>query len=184
MWRSARVFVAVVFAVAFSSALLAPSHAQGTDGSTQGSADERIAAIEQQVKDLAARVEKLERLISLLQAKLDTGTGQPTQVAPPTGPDYTKFKWANITHWTVTNRQTGAVIGYTMKGEVTNETGRDFSYVTFSLTLYDVTGKVIGSGSFSLTGLRNGQTKPFEVTVYGVDPNKIWDWNLEYDRGF
>lgn len=142
--------------------------------------NKRVAALERRVEELTVKVGKLEQMIQLLQGKkIEDGTAFAAKEL-----DYSKFKWLNITHWTVSNRNTGAIIGYEMKGEVTNETGKDFSLVFFNLTLYDISGKVIGSNSFMISGLRNGQTKPFDVTVYGVDSNKIWDWKLEYDRGY
>ncbi|MBA7666408.1 hypothetical protein ES703_74488 [subsurface metagenome] len=94
------------------------------------------------------------------------------------------FLFENVTVWKVFKRDTGAVLGTELKGEVINQSGVSYNYSTwFQVTLYDRTGGVLGSKSFMLFGLRDGQRKPFEVTIYGADPADVQNWKIGFDRG-
>jgi len=77
------------------------------------------------------------------------------------------FLFENVTIWKLYKRDTGAVLGTELKGEVINQSGVSYNYGTwFQVTLYGHTGGVSGSKSFMLFGLRDGQTKSFDVTFY------------------
>lgn len=101
------------------------------------------------------------------------------EVAPPL-----PFIFENVTVWEVFKRDTGAILGTKLKGEVINQSGVTYKYTTrFQVTLYNRTGGVLGSGSFTLFGLRDSQRKSFEVTIYGADPADVKNWKIEFDRG-
>jgi len=111
---------------------------------------------------------------------ITTGEIEPKKEVAPREP----FLFENVTIWKLYKRDTGAVLGTELKGEVINQSGVSYNYGTwFQVTLYGHTGGVSGSKSFMLFGLRDGQRKSFEVTIYGVDPSDIRDWKIEFDRG-
>jgi len=101
------------------------------------------------------------------------------EVAPPV-----PFLFENVTTWKVFSRDTGVTLGTKLKGEVINQSGVTYEYsAEFQVTLYGLSGGVAGSRSFRLFGLRDGQKKPFEVTIYGPDPDDVFNWKIEFDRG-
>ena len=55
----------------------------------------------------------------------------------------------------------------TTTSEVTNNSGKDYSYVMVSVTYYSEDGTILGQGSAIISGLLNGQTKTFETTING-----------------
>lgn len=55
----------------------------------------------------------------------------------------------------------------TTTSEVTNNSGKDYSYVMVSVTYYDKDNTVLGQGNAIISGLVNGQTKTFETMISG-----------------
>jgi len=145
--------------------------------------------IETRLSDLEKRIESLETKIeSLLDFVLVFIESHPpaTNVKakleaeqPDSGiPELEPFLFDNVT---ISSRVNGIV---DLKGEVLNQSGVTYSYAAyFQATLYDSDDGVIGSQSFSLLGLKDGQTKSFDVAVLGVNLDDIYDWKIEFDKG-
>ena len=94
-------------------------------------------------------------------------------------PELEPFLFDNVT---LSSRLSGIV---DLKGEVLNQSGVTYSsLVFFQVTLYNSDDGVIGSKAFSLLGFKDGQTKSFDVTVFGVDLDDIYEWKVEFDKGF
>lgn len=138
------------------------------------------------VQELLARVEALEERVHRLEQELQAYEYQPVSLQPraqlrPRQP----FSFDKVSAWSVYDPSRRAEVGILLRGEVTNQSGRDYgTSAHFTLTLYDVEGRVIGSDTFRIAGLRHQQTKPFESgIVTGVDPRDIWEYRLDFDRG-
>lgn len=59
-----------------------------------------------------------------------------------------------------------------VKGEVQNESGRDYSAVSFRVVLF-IRTVAVANMVFVINGMRNGQTRPFEVQIGELEYSKI-----------
>jgi len=50
-------------------------------------------------------------------------------------------------------------------GEMVNSSGKSYSFVTFTMSLYDANNKLIGTGPIIITNFSSGQTKSFDSTI-------------------
>lgn len=110
-------------------------------------------------------------------------TSVTTAKAGAAAPSGEAFPLTGVTTWIVTDRKTGARLGIALKGEITNRSGRAYSSVGFNVILRGADGGVTGSTTLRLYDFREGATKPFEVTVYGADPDLTTSYAIEFDSG-
>ncbi len=152
---------------------------------TQGSLDmeTRLSNLEKRIESLEEKVESLLDFIpALIEASPPVTSGGSKSEVKQSGGGVLESGAFLFKSVTMSSSFDGIV---NLKGEVLNQSGITHdSLVFFQVTLYNNDTGVIGSQSFLLSGLKDGQTKSFDVAVLGVDLDDIYDWKIEFDKGF
>ena len=69
-------------------------------------------------------------------------------------------------------------------GEVLNRSGISYSILSFQVTFYNSDDGVTGNQNIFIQGLKDGQTKSFNVPVTGVYLDEIRGWKIRLDTSF
>ena len=73
------------------------------------------------------------------------------------------------------------------KGDVENNSHKDYNTAIFRLVLFDGNNHIIWSGNFRLNGFRRGRTKSFELFLEGADLTEVTavkKFNLFFENGY
>ena len=68
-------------------------------------------------------------------------------------------------------------------GEVTNNTGKDFTIANFVVSLYGENSSLLAVGSISMSNLAHGQTKSFR-SIVEADHSKMKEYKIDFENGF
>ena len=74
-------------------------------------------------------------------------------------------------------------IGTEMIGEMSNFSGKDYSYVMFVVSVYDVDGKLIETNSALISNFPHGSTKSFTVYFTETLPSDV-QYKIQYELGY
>lgn len=69
-------------------------------------------------------------------------------------------------------------------GELTNDSGKDYSTISFVMSLYDKEGKLLGSNYIILSNFLNGQTKTFDTVILDTDYSSVAKYKIQFENGF
>ena len=157
--------------------LLSPAIQASSDMET------RLSNLEKRIESLETKIESLLDFILVFIETSPPATNVKAKSEAKQSdseiPELEPFLFDNVT---LSSRLSGIV---DLKGEVLNQSGLTYDSLVFlQVTLYNSDDGVIGSKAFSLLGLKDGQTKSFDVTVFGVNLDDIYEWKIEFDRGF
>jgi len=121
---------------------------------------------------LKGRIERLEEHLEAQSKAQDQGARSDqrrTTPAEPAGEEIRSggFSFRNITY------RAGALGGSEFIGEVTNKSGKSYTFVSFTLSVYDLNGKLIDTTPVLVTNIQNGQTKSFSADFLRDLPSHI-----------
>jgi len=78
----------------------------------------------------------------------------------------------------------GSQLGMTeIIGEMTNDSGQNYSLINFLLSVYDQDRNLLATGYINISDFENGETKSFSGLI-DIDVNKIAKYRIQYDSGF
>lgn len=142
----------------------------------------RLSVLEKRIESLETRIESLlDFVLVLIESQPPVANGKAKSEAEQSDSGTLESESFLFDNVTLSSRLSGIV---DLKGEVLNQSGVTYnSLVLLQVTLYNSDNGVIGSKAFSLFGLKDGQTKSFDVAVFGVDLGDIFDWKIEFDKG-
>lgn len=66
-------------------------------------------------------------------------------------------------------------------GEMTNESGKDYFATGFIISLYDVKGRLLGTGDILIDDFPKGETKSFTTYVEEVSYQRIHRYRIQFD---
>ncbi len=142
----------------------------------------RVSVLEKRIESLETKIESLlDFVLAFIESQPPVANGKVKSEAEQSDSgtlDSEPFLFDNVT---LSSRVSGIV---DLKGEVLNQSGVTYNSLVFlQVTLYNSDNGVIGSEAFSLLGLKDGQAKSFDVAVFGVNLDDIYEWKIEFDKG-
>ncbi|MEE9584688.1 MAG: FxLYD domain-containing protein, partial [Candidatus Brocadiales bacterium] len=78
----------------------------------------------------------------------------------------------------------GIVENTIFTGELENSGARDYQFVLIEVEAYDEKGRVLGDNALNITGMPMGTTKPFKITIYGVNARDVAGYDVRFVKGF
>jgi hypothetical protein len=143
---------------------------------------EKLVALEENLWQLSKKLEGLEKRVTTLEK--GTAPAPKPSKAPPVTPRKPPSFIELGEGLSVANLTFKPAFGDTVfKGEIQNGSSRDFQFVLFNVEVLDSKDKVIGSSSAYVMDLPVGASRPFEVTIYGVNANDISRYIIKYVKG-
>ena len=67
-------------------------------------------------------------------------------------------------------------------GEITNNSGKDYSYATYMVSVYDNSGQLVDTGSLFINNLKDGQTKSF-IGFLDTKLSAFEDYKIQFETG-
>ncbi|KXS45554.1 MAG: hypothetical protein AWU54_290 [Candidatus Frackibacter sp. T328-2] len=68
-------------------------------------------------------------------------------------------------------------------GEMTNNSGKDYDLIQFTITLYDFSDEILEAEEFFISNLNNEETKTFKKTIYKDYSTYHHDFKIQFDDG-
>ncbi len=68
-------------------------------------------------------------------------------------------------------------------GEMTNDSGQNYSLINFMVSVYDKDSNLLATGYINISDFADGETKSFSGLI-DIDFNKIAKYRIQYDSGF
>ena len=69
-------------------------------------------------------------------------------------------------------------------GEVTNNSGKNYTLANFVVTLYDENGGLIDTGYANVSNLADGETKSFMAPILGLSDDQVDKYKMQFENGF
>ena len=96
------------------------------------------------------------------------------------------FRYHNVSLANTSNLLTGAT-GKGYMGEMSNVSGKDYSFVTFKLSIYGLGDKLLGVVSLTITDFAHGDTKTFVTIPFpgseSMSESSVRSYKIAYDSG-
>jgi len=141
---------------------------------------EKLDSLERVISDLSFRILALEKRIISLEEKifleatrLEKQPGMIPESFEQTADDFFIGSVTCETHYNDT----------IFKGDVTNNTNRDFRYSLFKITVYGKSGSVMSSNDFYILNMDRGTTRAFEATIHGVKKEEFERYEIAFTKG-
>lgn len=149
---------------------------------------EKIIALEATLQELMAKVEDLGKRVKALEKGAPARRVAPRVTRPKKGDAKKKAakKLIDIGHgFYVSNLEYKSIVENTIfTGDLENSGGRDYQFVLIKVIAYDKKGKLLGDNALNITGMFAGSTRPFKITLYGVNTRDVADFDIKFVKGF
>ncbi|MFQ5956326.1 MAG: FxLYD domain-containing protein [Candidatus Brocadiales bacterium] len=148
---------------------------------------EKMIALEETLQELMVKINGLDRRITALEKGMPpTRPEKPMAAKPRKGIKKDKKKVIDIGQgFYVLNLDFEGIVENTIfTGELENSGSRDYQFALISVEAYDEKGNVLGKEVLNVTGMPAGSTKPFKVTIYGVNVKDVASYNIKFVKGF
>ena len=141
---------------------------------------EKLDSLEKVISDLSFRILALEKRIISLEEKIFLEAirtpKQPGKIPESFEQAADNFSIENVTCETHYNDTV-------FKGNVTNNTNKDFRYSLFKITVYGKNGSVVSSNDFYILNIDMGTTRAFEATIHGFKKEEFERYEIEFTKG-
>ena len=141
---------------------------------------EKLDSLEKVISDLSFRILALEKRIISLEEKIFLEAirtpKQPGKIPESFEQAADNFSIENVTCETHYNDTV-------FKGNVTNNTNKDFRYTLFKITVYGKNGSVVSSNDFYILNIDMGTTRAFEATIHGFKKEEFERYEIEFTKG-
>ncbi len=147
---------------------------------------EKMIALEETLQELMAKIEDIDRRVTALERGLSARREAPRVVKPRKGTTKKGKKLIDIGQgFYVTNLDYEGIVENTIfTGELENSGARDYQFVLIEVEAYDEKGRVLGDNVLNITGMPMGTTKPFKITIYGVNARDVAGYDVQFVKGF
>ncbi|HHT9120409.1 MAG TPA: FxLYD domain-containing protein [Candidatus Hypogeohydataceae bacterium YC41] len=144
---------------------------------------EKLTALEETLHELAQRLERLEKRVTNLEKGTTAQSPKPSKAPSPT-PKKMPTTIDLGGGLSVVNLNFKPAFNDTVfTGELENGSSRDFQFVLFNVDVLDSSGKVLGTSPAYVMDIPMGSSRPFEVTIYGVNAKDIGRYVIKYVKG-
>lgn len=148
---------------------------------------EKMIALEQTLQELMEKVEGLDRRVTTLEKGAPARHEAPRTAKPREGTAEKKAKKLidiGQGFYVINLEYEGIVENTVFTGELENSSARDYQFVLIKVEVYDEKGKLLGDNVLNITGVPMGTTKPFKITIYGVNVRDVASYEIEFVKGF
>lgn len=148
---------------------------------------EKVIALEQTLQELMDKIEGLDRRITALEKGAPAHRETP-RVAPPqeSAAEKKAKKLIDIGQgfYVLNLGYEGIVENTIFTGELENSGTKDYQFVLLKVEVYDGKGKLLGDNVLNIDGMSVGTTKPFKITIYGVNVRDVANYEIKFVKGF
>jgi len=141
---------------------------------------EKLDSLEKVISDLSFRILALEKRIISLEEKIFLEATrlekQPGNIPESFEQTADNISIGNVTCETHYNDTI-------FKGDVTNNTNKDFRYTLFKITVYGKNGSVVSSNDFYILNMDRGTTRTFEATIHGFKKEEFERYEITFIKG-
>jgi lipopolysaccharide export LptBFGC system permease protein LptF len=141
---------------------------------------EKLDSLEKAISNLSFRILALEKRIISLEEKIFLEATRlekhPGKIPESFEQPSDNFSIGNVTCETHYNDTV-------FKGDVTNNTNKDFRYSLFKITVYDKNGSVVSSNDFYILNIDRGTTRAFEATIHSVKKEEFERYEITFTKG-
>ena len=141
---------------------------------------EKLDSLEKVISDLSFRILALEKRIISLEEKifleatrLDKQPGMIPEGFEPSADNFSIESVTCETHYNDT----------IFKGDITNNSNKDFRYTLFKITVYSKSGSVVSSNDFYILNMDRGTTRAFEATIHGFKKEEFERYEITFTKG-
>lgn len=148
---------------------------------------EKVIALEQTLQELMEKIEGMDRRITALEKGAPARRETPREVKPQEGAMEKKAKKLidiGQGFYVINLDYEGIVENTVFTGELENSGSRDYQFVLIKVEVYDEKGKLLGDNVLNISGMPMGTTKPFKITIYGVNVKDVADYEIKFVKGF
>jgi len=141
---------------------------------------EKLDSLERVISGLSFRILALEKRIISLEEKIFLEATRrdkhPGKIPESFGQTDDNFSIESVTCETRYNDTI-------FKGDVTNNTNKDFRYSLFKITVYGKSGSVVSSNDFYILNMDRGTTRSFEATIHGFKKEEFERYEITFTKG-
>lgn len=146
---------------------------------------EKMIALEETLRELMGKVEDLNRRVTALEKGLPAqGVPQPPKPSKSIPKDKKKVIDIGRGFYVLNIDYEGIIENTVFTGELENSGPRDYQFVLISVEVYDAKGNMLGKEVLNVTGVPAGSTRPFKVTIYGVNVKDVASYSIKFVKGF
>lgn len=147
---------------------------------------EKIIALEETLHELMAKIDSLDKRVTALEKGLPVSREVPRAAEPKKGITKDKKRVIGIGQGFYVHSldYKGIVENTVFTGELENSGSRDYQFVLINVEVYDEKGNVLGNNVLNITDMPAGSTKPFKITIYGVNVRDVASYNVKFVKGF
>ena len=140
----------------------------------------KLDSLEKVISDLSFRILALEKRIISLEEKIfleaTRRDKQPGMIPESFEPSADNFSIGSVTCETHYNDTI-------FKGDITNNSNKDFRYTLFKITVYSKSGSVVSSNDFYILNMDRGTTRAFEATIHGFKKEEFERYEITFTKG-
>lgn len=147
---------------------------------------EKMVALEETLRELMAELESLDKRVKALEEGMPIPSEAQKAAEPQKDIIKDKKKVIDIGQgFYVLNLDYEGIVENTIfTGELENSSTKDYQFVLINVEAYDEKGNVLGKDVLNVTDMPAGSTKPFKVTIYGVNVRDVASYNVKFVKGF
>lgn len=154
---------------------------------TQARIMEKVIALEQTLQELMEKIAGLDRRITALEKGVPTLREAPRATPPQESAAEKKAKKLidiGQGFYVINLDYEGVVENTVFTGELENSGTKDYQFVLLKVEVYDGKGKLLGDNVLNIDGMLVGTTKPFKITIYGVNVRDVANYEIKFVKGF
>ena len=139
----------------------------------------KLDSLEKVISDLSFRILALEKRIISLEEKIFLEATRPDK-QPGMIPEGFEPSADNFSYDATCETHYNDTI---FKGDVTNNSNKDFRYTLFKITVYSKSGSVVSSNDFYILNMDRGTTRTFEATIHGFKKEEFERYEITFTKG-
>ena len=148
---------------------------------------EKVIALEETLQELMSQIKDVDRRVTALEKGLPArreGLKAPKPRKVPSAKKQKKLIDIGQGFYVTNLEYKGIVENTIFTGKLENSGAKDYQFVLIKMVVYGEKGSLLGDNVLNITDVPTGTTKPFKITIYGVNARDVVDFGIKFVKGF